>query len=246
MISLCHGQPLKIEESIIDCRIHTLIECYGTLPNALDCYKSDYGGLLCRFGETLLVSGSVDTNELLEFAELLGIKRIECLSNEKSLQDKLSDGWTCNSFPVLCYSGKGEPLSENVKTNIELRRCFSILCESDAQFAREAQYLSWLSDMTRRRNCKRTEAYLLEDCAVACVTAIGQCSAYLSSVAVIPDKRGKGLGEALVRAVASEISNKNLITFTAAQSEELITFYERAGFSAMPQFVIIAEKEKNQ
>lgn len=245
MIAFCQSAPpLKEPETLISCRMQTLHSCYGTLPNALDWYKSDAGGVLCHFGSALLILGNVDYGELFPFSDLLGVTRIEWITDIMTPYAP-PDGWISTSHPVLHGIGGGAPKSEMIATDFELRRCFSLLCQSDAQFEREAEYLPWLSDMTRRRNVGRAEVFMHTDAAVACVTAKGHHSAYLSSVAVLPQKRGAGVGLALVRAVVAHPTLRGVDIFTAAQSETLVGFYLRAGFSVLPQLLTITEKRNS-
>lgn len=244
MIEFCQNVPLlKEPESLISCRMETLHACYGALPNALDWFASDAGGVLCRFGSALLILGDVDFGELFAFADILGINRIEWAADGIT-SHTLPDGWTSSSYPVLHGVGGVIPKSGKVETDIELRCCFTLLCQSDPEFAREAEYLPWLSDMTRRRNAGRAEVFMHADAAVACVTARGRHSAYLSSVAVLPEKRGTGLGLALLRAVMTHPTLRGVDVFTAAQSEALVDFYLQARFSVLPQLLTITEKRK--
>lgn len=244
MIAYCDRMPpLKTPhaETLIGCRMQTLDACYRALPGALDWYRSDAGGVLCRFGNTLLIIGDPDFDALFPFAELLGVSRIEWMS-PRDEQRYPPAGWESQSYPLLHCTGEDLSSLENLQTDINLRRCFEILCASDAQFACEADYLPWLSDMTRRRNAGRAEAFLYNDAAVACITAKGAYSAYLSSVAVLPEWRGEGLGLKLLNAVRTHSTLQGMTIYTAAQSEALTAFYQKAGFEALPQRLIITEK----
>lgn len=240
MIAYCASIP-PLDDALIGCRMQTLAACYGALPNALDWYKSDTGGVLCRFGGVLLLAGDINFGELFAFADMLGVSRVEWTADSAALCAPPA-GWASRRYPVLCGIGGAAPITETIKTNFELRRCFEILCQSDAQFAREADYLPWLSDMTRRRNTGRAETFMHADAAVACVTARGRHSTYLSSVAVLPEKRGFGLGLALVRSVLAHPALQGLTIYTAAQSGPLAVFYRQAGFEALPQLLTITEK----
>ena len=240
MIAYCENAP-PLDDTLIGCRMQTLSTCYGAMPNILDWFMSNAGGALCRFGNSLLISGYVDAEELFAFAEMLNISRIEWTAKDLA-QSFLSEGWTSRSHPALCCVGGTGSSLNTIETDVELRRCFEILCQSDAQFAREADYLPWLSDMTRRRNAGRAEVFMHDDVAVTCVSAKGHRSAYLSSVAVLPNKRGSGVGLALVRAVVGHPTLNGMNIYTAAQSEQLTAFYKQAGFEALPQHLIITEK----
>lgn len=240
MIAFSDHTP-TLDDSLIGCRMQTIDACYSALPSGPDWYKCDAGGVLCRFGDALLLAGCADFAELFSFAEALGVTRIEWVS-EGPLPYTLPGSWTSGSYPLLHCTGEPGSYSENIEINHELRHCFELLSQSDAQFAREAEYLPWLSDMTRRRTAGRAETFMVNDAAVACITAKGRRSAYLSSVAVRPGQRGKGLGLALVRAVVTHPASQGMTIYTAAQRESLTAFYEQASFLALPQHLTIIEK----
>jgi len=244
VIAYCDRMPpleAPCAQTPIGCRMQTLNACYCALPGALDWYRSDAGGVLCRFGNTLLIVGDPDVDALFPFADLLGVSRIESMS-PRDEQCHSPVCWKSQSYPLLRCAGEDTSSPENLQTDINLRRCFELLCASDARFAREADYLPWLSDMTRRRNAGRAEAFLYDDAAVACITAKGAHSAYLSSVAVCPERRGEGLGLKLLHAVRAHPTLQGIMIYTAAQSEALAAFYQKAGFEASPQRLIITEK----
>lgn len=244
MIKFCQSAPpLEGPETLIGCRMLTLQACYSALPNALDWFISDVGGVLCRFGSVLLILGEVDFGEVLAFSDMLGVNRIERVVDGAVSHTRL-DGWTSTWYPVLHSVGGGLLGAAELEADIELRRCFTLLCQSDPQFAREAEYLPWLSDMTRRRNTGRAEIFMYADAAVACITARGRHSAYLSSVAVLPKKRGMGMGLAMLHAVLMHPTLQGIDIFTAAQSETIVGFYRQAGFSLLPQLLTITEKRK--
>lgn len=223
--------------------MQTLDACYGGLKaaGAFDWYTDGAGGALCRFGNTLLVAGNLDLDTLFPFANLLGVSRLEWLSPDDAQYRPPAD-WEAKSYPVLCRTGEALADSTAIQPAADLRRCFGILCASDAQFAREADYLPWLSDMTRRRNMGRAEAFLYDDAAVACIAAKGAQSAYLSSVAVDPKRRGEGLGLHLLRAVVSHPALRGRTIYTAAQNGPLIAFYQKAGFAPLGQRLTVIEK----
>lgn len=247
MIRHCGRMPpfaASDAETLIGCRMQTLDACYGGLKmtaGAPDWYTEDWGGVLCRFGAALLVAGDVDFDALFSFAALLGVSRIEWLSPHDQKYYPPAD-WEIKSHPVLCRTGEEASAAITIQAPADLRRCFALLCASDASFAREADYLPWLSDMTRRRNRGRAEAFLYDDAAVACVTAKSAQSAYLSSVAVCPERRGEGLGLDLLRAVVSHPALRGRTIYTAAQSEPLAAFYQKAGFAPLPQRLTVTEK----
>lgn len=231
-----------LPEPAIGCRIETLWECYGAIPAAADFYAGGQGAVLCRFGEGLLVSGSVPADELRAFCAMTGVGRIVGLDRDVPV----FPGWTFTSHTLFSFSGEGAPLPREVNSNPDLRRVFALLCEADADFARRADYLPWLSDLTRRCGKGRARVYLLDDSATACVSAIGCGAGYVSSVAVAGARRGEGLGGALVRAAAQALRAEGLLPITAAQSAALDGFYTRQGFiTAGTQTVSVRQTEES-
>ena len=242
MITLCSGPLADMAPSFTGCRIQTLVACYGMLPNALDCYHNGQEATICRFGDTVMVSGIMDIYELFTFGEFLGIQKIEWESDVNILQGLVSSQWSISHYPLLSYVGEKADLSGNICIPDSLRRSFELLCESDEQFAREAEYLPWLSDITSRRVKNRAGVYLLENDATACITAKGNGCACLSSVAVASDRRGQKLGQTLVSAVCAAHAGAGNQVFTAAQSDKLVKFYKKCGFVPLQRRLCVAKR----
>jgi len=224
-----------IPDGVVGCQIKTLVCCYRDIQNPTELYKSDDGGVLCRFGQTLLVSGKVDPDELFDFADTLGATVVEAIGTDAASHG----GWSAKSHAVLwrgCGGNRDIPFLKSLKG------CYDVICSVDRQFAKQAEYLYWLSDITRRQNCGCAKAYC-RDGAAAVVAAAGKDEAYLSLVAVSPEKRGEGRAASLLNDVFSDsfLCGKRL--FTAAQDEELIPFYQKLGFLRLDKSLIIFEKE---
>ena len=241
---LSPGESLCCPDPLTGCRIETLADCYGSMANELkaDCYRSGEGGVLCHWGDRLLLSGRCDPNELWDFALMLGAARIEGLPAAA----RLPDGWQLEQHPALIHapavsvSGERPPAVPADR----LRRVFALLCEADPAFAAESDLLHWLSDLTRRRNRGRAEVFLLEDRATACLSAIGGGYAYLSMVAAAPGARGQGLGGRLLYAVLQDCSRRKLSVVTAARDSALVPFYLRAGFRPLKSPLLIATRSR--
>jgi ribosomal protein S18 acetylase RimI-like enzyme len=225
VISLLSSLP-ALPEPLMGCRIETLYACYAALPAAVDLYKSGSGGILCRFGGRLLISGGVDACELQSFVRMTGVLRAEGLDRDIPALA----GCRQSRHTLLTFSGKGAALPRDVDDDPDPRRVFALLCQADANFARHARYLPWLSDLCLRRRKNRARVYLLENAATVCVSAMGCGAGYISSVAVDAGRRGRGLGGALVRAAAQALCAGGMLPVTAAQSASLDGFYERLGF----------------
>ncbi len=237
MIRLLSSEsPPPCPEPRLGCRIETILDCYAEL--GAGCYRSEEGGVLCLFGTTLLLSGRCDSHELAEFASLLGATRIE------GLDDCFAPprGWQCEAYPMLARSPAAPvpKTADAADASDQMRTVFRLLCEGDARFSAEAEYLPWLSDLTRRQNRGCAKVYLLDGTATACLSAIGGGYAWLSSVAVSPLTRGRGVGGRLLTAVASDCSARGLVLVTAAQNAGLLSFYQRTGFVPTDRSLLIA------
>lgn len=217
------------------CRIKTLLGCYSDTQNAPCLYKTGEGGVFCRYDDVILLSGGFDGDELFGFADLLGVNRVE---TDGGSDFSPENDWEREIFPVLsagCGGGKSFD-------SADLRRCFEIISLSDEDFANESRYLYWLSDMTRRVNRNMAKAYLIDDCACALVTAVDDKSAYLSSVAVLPEKRGENLGSRLLALILDDefLCGKRL--FTAAQNDKLIYFYRKNNFEPQDERLAVFKR----
>ena len=230
MITLYDG---AIQKGIGGCRAETLMRCYGDIENSVSLYKSDGGAVICRCGQTLLVCGAVDA-EILEFADTLGINQIEA--------DGLCDtpeGWGIEKYPVLCRQCDG---ADAVLILESLTECYNVICSADEDFAKQSEYLYWLSDMVRRQNRGCAKAYY-SDGAAAAVSAVSESEAYLSQVAVCPEKRGEGRASALLNSIFSDTFLCGKRLYTAAQNGGLIPFYQKLGFIRLDESLIILKKE---
>jgi len=232
MITLFNG---SFWQNAMGCRMETLYNCCREMKNAVDIYHDGESAVLCRFEKTLLVSGECCFEEILKFAEITGIDRIETDKDP----GVIPCGWRKTDHPVLFTDCRGE---EKIPYLRDLKGCFDIISSSDESFYKNADYLYWLSDMTRRQNLGMGKAYC-RDGATAAVSAISDKAAYLSSVAVLPELRKNGRALSLIKTVISDEALCGKRLFTAAQHKGLIPFYQKAGFSVCGESFIIFEKE---
>ena len=230
MITLYNG---NIPNGMIGCRIKTLARCYKDVKNAFYLYKSDDEAVICRFGQALLVSGTV-SKEIFDFADMLGIIQIESSDSRCVPTD-----WNSKRYPVLSRRCFG---AENIPFLRSLSECYNIICSSDKVFAEQTEYLYWLSDIMRRQNYSCAKAYQRSG-ASAVISAASECEAYLSQVAVLPEKRNEGKATALLSSVFSDSFLSGKLLYTAAQNEALIPFYQKLGFIRLNESLIIFKKE---
>lgn len=231
MIKLYNGE---IAETAMGCRIKTLVNCYGAIANAVDLY-TDGTAAICRFENTVLASEGVDADELISFAEALGISEIEIESNEMLT---VQNGWKVTHHPILYRDCTA---TDDVDFLLSLKDCFEVICSADSKFAQTSNYLYWLSDITRRQNCGCGKAYF-ENGASAVVSAVSRSSAYLSSVSVSPQNRKEGRASSLIKRICRDkmLSDKRL--YTAAQTESVSELYLKNGFFSLEKSVIILKR----
>ena len=232
MITLYNG---PIPQTVIGCRIKTLCDCYKDIPNTVDLY-TDGAAAICRFENTLLATENCDISQLVSFAEVLGIAEIE-LEGENAPQ---IDGWDSISHPVLYRDCGGDA---EVSLLSSLKECFDIIAASDEDFAKNANYLYWLSDMNRRQNCGCAKAYC-QNGAAATVSAITESAAYLSSVAVRPESRKQGRASQLLELICSDKMLSNRRIYTAAQTNAVAKLYLKNGFFPLEKSVITLKRSK--
>lgn len=214
-------------EPVLGCRIETLHDCYARLPGALALYRSGAGGLLCRFGGLLLLSGGADCREAQELLERTGAVRAECLAGALTL----SGNWTPERHTVLRWAGPPSARCPDPVPEEGLRRVHALLCASDAEFARQAELLPWLSDVTLRMRRGRARVWLSGRAATAAVTAVGCGHALIASVACHPQRRREGMASRLVAEIAAGLAGEGLRPLVVAKDAALERFYERLGFT---------------
>jgi GNAT superfamily N-acetyltransferase len=62
-------------------------------------------------------------------------------------------------------------------------------------------------------------------------------SADIQSVYVLPDKRGRGVGSALVKAAADHAFGRGAVRVTVKSGRKALPLYERLGFASSPQLL---------
>ena len=232
MITLYNG---AIPETAMGCRIKTLYNCYKDIPNAVDLY-TDGVAVVCRFENTLLATEGADIEQLLSFAKILGVTEIEMESKELIE----ANGWQSDTHPILCRDCAGESETPFLSS---LKECFEIICASDDDFADNANYLYWLSDITRRQNYGCAKAYC-KNSAAAVVSAVSENTAYLSAVAVCPQNRKEGRASQLLTVLCNDKMLSNRRIYTAAQTNAVAKLYLKNGFSPLEKSVITLKRSK--
>ena len=233
MIALFDG---AVPDTAAGCRIAALKRCYEDIDGAVAIYKNDGGNVICRFEDRLISTGDSGTVELCRFADVIGADLIE-LESEKTVFSP-PVGWRQHQHPLLYRDCGG---GEEIDFLRSPKQCFDVICAADSGFAAGARYLYWLSDLTRRQNRSCAKAYYSGG-AAAVLSAVGERTAYLSQVAVLPDKRRAGLASKLIEQLCSDNMLCDRRLFVAAQNDGLTGFYMKNGFLPLGKSLITLKR----
>ncbi|MEG1850292.1 MAG: GNAT family N-acetyltransferase, partial [Oscillospiraceae bacterium] len=209
--------------------------CYAEFPALFSLYQTE-DGLLARFGEQLLIQGSVDAEELAQFSDWCGARQIEGLTSSLGALP----GWKKTVHTMLtCREAAIGSAPPRIDPAPDLRRVYEILCASDERFAAQSSLLEWMSDLRRRTRLGGGRVWMLDHAAVAAVTGTGCGLARIALVACDPARRGEGLASALVCALTSALSREGLIAITDAGQPALDRWYARLGFAPVDRLTVL-------
>lgn len=149
---------------------------------------------------------------------------------------------------VLQY--QGEPYISYLELySPEVKPLYALLQSCESPIFRVPEYMSFLSDVTHRRNGGKC-AVLGTDVNGTLASAVMTVSeteyaAILGAVATHPDYRRRGLSRELVRTLASRITKQGRAAYVFSASDENTRFYENAGFEIAAGFIeLIFEENK--
>lgn len=227
MISYCEVLP-PLSASVTGAKLETLVRCYGIGPGGCEIWQSERGGVLCRFDGRALICGRFSLDELSQFLAFLGCRSAEGdAANLPALP-----GWRYTDRPVLRLAGlppEPPPGPEPDRMPPD-RLVYDILSAADKAFAKDAPWLPWLSDLTRRRNRGLARFWMLDGAAAAGVVAESLGLSLIAGVATVPDRRGRGFASRLTALLARDAYSRGFTPAAVAENAALIPFYERLGF----------------
>ena len=133
-----------------------------------------------------------------------------------------------------CYISELELYSPEVKP------LYALLQSCESEIFRVPEYMSFLSDVTHRRNGGKctTLGVDMDGVLASAVMTVSETehADILGAVATHPDHRRKGLSRELVRTLASRITGQGRVAYVFSASEANTRFYQNSGFKIVAGF----------
>ncbi len=222
-------------------RILSLYESYGEGMPFVGFWVQENDGAVAaaisRFEDTFslyLTDAAVD-EEIAAFLRFQDAGAV--MTTRGSLTDYPSD--RVIEGQVLRYTG--EPYDSSLELYApEVKPLYDLLKSCESPIFRVPAYLSFLSDVTHRRNlgkCTVLGTALGGRLASAVMTVSETAdAAILGAVATHPDCRRRGLSRELVRTLASRITREGRAAYVFSASEANTRFYQHSGFEITAGF----------
>lgn len=143
------------------------------------------------------------------------------------------------SGQVLRYRGE-EYISKLEICEPEIQEVYRLLQSCESPIFRVPPYLSFLSDVTHRRNLGKCgiTGVRVDGVLASSVMTVSETedAAILGAVATHPDFRKRGLSRELVRTLASRIIKQGRTAYVFSASDANTRFYENSGFEKVHGF----------
>lgn len=222
-------------------RVLSLCESYGAGYDFVGFWaqitEDGPAALISRFEDkfSLYLTGGSDLEEIAAFLRFQGASAVTfSAAYPLSLPAK-----EVISGQVLRYCG------ENYNSNIEIyepeiKAVYDLLLTCESAIFRVPPYLSFLSDVTHRKNLGKctvigTAAGGALASSVMTVSETGD-AVIIGAVATRPDHRRKGLSRELVRTIASRIREQGREVYVFSASSANTRFYQNSGFEIVAEF----------
>ena len=213
-------------------------QVFGGSSNLLQLYLCDEGVLQLR-GDSAVLLGRTDGEELAGLLAFLGITSLRTTAEMPP-----PPGW--HQAEAVCVM-EWQPISsvplpqlpQGAVLNDEpaMGDVLAVLAGEGVQgAAAENLYSELCSKRSRGLACGWTVEENGHPIAAACAAAITEEEAYLSEIATLPAARGRGIGRALVAALADRLSAGGARRVTLLCGTHRRSFYESFGFVQIGQF----------
>ena len=222
-------------------RILSLYECYGGGYDFVGFWVQETDGRIAaaisRFEDkfSLYLTDAADLEEIAAFLRFQGAGAV--VADARYSLDHHADYVITGQ--VLRYSGEGyNSVSELYSP--EIKPFYDLLKSCESELFRVPEYMSFLSDVTHRRNLGKC-TILGTDVAGTLASGVMTVSeteqaVILGAVATRPDYRRRGLSRDLVRTLASHFSTQGRAVYVFSASEENTRFYLHSGFEIAAGF----------
>ena len=223
-------------------RILSLSLCYGGRVDFVAFWEQDIGGgrtaVISRFEDkfSLWLTDRADIEEIEAFLSFQGAGSVMYDSSFE-----LSADGAAHSIDgqILEYTGDDHISDKEIYTP-EYKEVYGLLKSCESDIFRVPEYMSFLSDLTRRANSGRLSLIGLDaDGGLASsVMTVSQAdrSAILGAVATRPDCRGRGLSRSLVRTLATRLRREGKRVYVLSASDANTRFYINSGFTIVAGF----------
>ncbi len=122
----------------------------------------------------------------------------------------------------------------------EVKPLYALLQSCESEIFRVPEYMSFLSDVTHRRNLGKCTVLGtdVDGVLASAVMTVSQTdhAAILGAVATHPDYRKRGLSRELVRTLASQMTAQGREVYVFSASDVNTRFYQRSGFEICAEF----------
>ncbi|MEG1971688.1 MAG: GNAT family N-acetyltransferase [Oscillospiraceae bacterium] len=222
----------SVSEPFIGSEIITLAKCFGNEWQRFCIYKNENNSNIVRFENRLLISGDVDTEEIIQFARMTGIAYIEGLRRDFSQITK------ADIHSIMVYEGEKSAVTLNCQSD-NTKQIFNILKISDSNFSNKTNYDEWLSFIRRKQSMGLCTEFLYNNSVTAAISARGLGFSLISDVATIPSMRNNGLATALLADIASAEKLSGFTPFVVSENYQTDGFYKKSHFKKCEEKIII-------
>ncbi len=229
-------------DPLFSARILSLYYSYHHIDDMVDVFRNESGALACRFGAGLIISGEHSFEELVQFAELFGIRSIEGRAPTVLPPQVRSRRFYSSVSPLMVYHGKADsipPLPPNsVDTSPEVSDVYDIVVNSDPNF--RSDRLMWMSDLSYRSGRGYAQVYtFFDNASTAGLYFTDDAHAVIGGVCTLPKHRGKGYAKRATLFCVKEAIKQGLTPLLIAADDSLERFYSSLGFETTNKHIII-------
>ena len=140
---------------------------------------------------------------------------------------------------VLRYAGDNYCSDLEIYSS-EVKPLYALLQSCESEIFRVPEYMSFLSDVTHRRNLGKCTVLgtAIDGTLASAVMTVSETedAAILGAVATHPDYRRRGLSRELVKTLASRIAGQGRAAYVFSASDANTRFYQNSGFEIVAGF----------
>lgn len=221
---------LPFLNSFTGVKIRANLAAYGTGYSFLTVWiqrrDQKITAVLCRQEQTMFVAAdpAADPEELREFCLAVGFESIQA---DPALLASM--GFESKQYLLLRLENHApdKPPQHNSPQEVPLRQVYRILYAQPEPDIEPVDPDGWYADLSHRIRHGLAAAVTLEHAATAVASHILPEFAVISGVAVLPDRRGAGLGSRAVQELLCGLTGRRVYV---AASNGRCSFYEKLGF----------------